>query len=144
MVLAAIFDFAPWDVVPQEIWETAKLNFPFLVSLTQIRSQNFVPRKWSGILRNFPLLYLDISEIQFNKNYYQVFYPHPRICETIKFHPKRKKKTWDQKCSIWVFLGIWTGMLKNYCHICNQRPPVCLSTKYHAKIRIIKFGAKNV
>ena len=139
MVLAAIFDFAPWNVVPQEIWETAKLNFPFLVSLTQIRSQNFVPRKWSGILRNFPLLYLDISEIQFNKNYYQIFYPHPRICETI-VSSKTKKKNLGPKM---LYLGLWTAMLKNYCHICNKRPPVCLSTKFHAKIRIIKFGATN-
>ena len=23
---------------------------------------------------------------------YQIFNQHPRICETIKFHPKRKKK----------------------------------------------------
>ena len=31
-------------------------NFTYLVSLTQIKSQNLFPRKWSGILRHFPLL----------------------------------------------------------------------------------------
>ena len=34
-------------------------------------------------------------------------------------------------------------MLKNYCHICNQRPPFCLIAKLFAKIRIRKFGIKN-
>ena len=40
--------------------------------------------------------YLGIFGLQFNKDYYQIFNQHPRICETINFHPKRKKKqTWD-------------------------------------------------
>ena len=34
-------------------------------------------------------------------------------------------------------------MLKNYCHISNQHPPNCLIAKFHAKIRILKFGNKN-
>ena len=34
---------------------------------------------------------------------HQTFNQHPRICETKKFHPKRKKQIWDQKCSISVF-----------------------------------------
>ena len=39
-----------------------------------------------------------------------------------------------------VYLGLWTGMLKNYCHICDQLPPIYLIAKFHAKIRILKFG----
>ena len=42
--------------------------------------------------------YLGISGLQSNKKIYQIFNQHPRICETINFHPKRKKqnkKTWD-------------------------------------------------
>ena len=34
-------------------------------------------------------------------------------------------------------------MLKKYCHICNQRPPICLIAKFRTKIRITKFGTKN-
>ena len=34
-------------------------------------------------------------------------------------------------------------MLKNYCHICNQRPPIFLIAKFCARIRILKFGTKN-
>ena len=34
-------------------------------------------------------------------------------------------------------------MLKNYCHICNQLPPICLITKFCAKIRILKFRTEN-
>ena len=43
--------------LPREILGTTKLFF-YLMSLTQIRSQNLVPRKWSGTLRNFPLICL--------------------------------------------------------------------------------------
>ena len=42
-----------------------------------------------------------------------------------------------------ALLGLWAGMFKNYCHICNQRPPICLIAKFRAKIRILKFGTKN-
>ena len=34
-------------------------------------------------------------------------------------------------------------MLKNYCHICNQRPPVYQTARFRAKIRFFKFGTKN-
>ena len=42
-----------------------------------------------------------------------------------------------------LHLGLWAEMLKNYCHICNQHPPIYLMTKIRAKIRILKFGNKN-
>ena len=41
--------------------------------------------------------------LQFNENYYQIFNQHPQICETIKFHPKRKKINLGTKMLIWVF-----------------------------------------
>ena len=41
------------------------------------------------------------------------------------------------------YVGIWAEMLKNYCHICIQRPPICLIAKFHAKIKIVKFGTKS-
>ena len=25
-----------------------------------------------------------------------------------------------------VLLGLWAGMLKNYCPVCNERLPICL------------------
>ena len=49
--------------------------------------------------------YLGIFGLQFNKDFYKFFNQHPRICETIKFHPKQKKYSWEQKRSIWV-LGL--------------------------------------
>ena len=39
-----------------------------------------------------------------------------------------------------IYLGLWAGMLKNYC---NQHPPICLIAKFRAKIRSLKFGARN-
>ena len=41
-----------------------------------------------------------------------------------------------------LYLGHWAGMLKNYCHICNQRPPVYLMAKFRAKIRILNLEPK--
>ena len=41
-----------------------------------------------------------------------------------------------------LYLGPWAGMLKSYCHICNKHPPFFLIAKFHAKIRILKFGPK--
>ena len=81
-----------------------------------------------------------IFVLQFNKNYYQIFNQHPRLCETIKFHPKQKNIFLGAKM---LYLGFWAGMLKNHCHICNQRPPIYLVAKFSAKIRILKFGTKN-
>ena len=66
---------------------------------------------------------------------------------------------WEEKCLICVFLGYnlkiqlsylkssnlsyWTGILKNYCHIWNQHPWICLIAKFHEKIKIPKIGTKN-
>ena len=58
----------------------------------------------------------------------------------MNFHAKRKKLGLGPKK---LYLGLWVGMLKNYCHICNQRTPICLIAKFFTKIRIHKFGTKN-
>ena len=51
--------------------------------------------------------HLGIFGLQLNKNYYQIFDQHPRICETINFHSKQQqKKTWDQKVLFGLF-QIW-------------------------------------
>ena len=84
--------------------------------------------------------YLSIFWLQFNKDYYQILNKHPRIRETINFHPKQKKVNLGLKK---LYLDLLAGMLKNYRHICNQRPPIFLIAKFHAKIRILKFGNKN-
>ena len=42
-----------------------------------------------------------------------------------------------------MLVGSLDGMLKNYCHISNQRPPNRLIATLHAKIRILKFGTKK-
>ena len=84
--------------------------------------------------------YLGIFGLQFNKNYYQIFNQHIRICETIKFHPKWKKKKSETKNALF---GSLARMLKNYCHISNKRPPNWVIAKFRAKIRILKFGTKN-
>ena len=41
-----------------------------------------------------------------------------------------------------LYLSFWAGILKNYCHICHQRPPIYLTAKFCAKTRILTFGTK--
>ena len=84
--------------------------------------------------------YLGIFGLQLYKTYYQICNQYRRICETIKFHPKWKKINFGPKM---LYLDLWTGKLKNCCHICNQRPPIYLIVKFCAKTRILKFGTKN-
>ena len=99
----------------------SKTNVVFEISILEfVNIQSFTQKQKSvGIFR-----------LQFNKNYYQVLNQHPRICETINFHPKRKKiKLVPKK----LCLGL----------VCNQRPPICLIPKFCAKVRILKFGTKN-
>ena len=74
--------------------------------------------------------YLGIFGLQFNKNYYQIFNQYFRICETIKFHPKQTKNKLTTKNAL---LGLWAGMFKDYYHICNERPQICLIAKISCK-----------
>ena len=81
-----------------------KSNIVFEISIFElVNMQSFIEKQ-----KYFKLgpkkLYLGTFGLQFKKNYYQIFNQRIRICETIKFYPKRKKKIWDQKCSIWVFI----------------------------------------
>ena len=84
--------------------------------------------------------FLGIFELQFNKNYYQIFNQHTRICETKKFHSKQTNKKFGNKNALF---GSLAGMLKNYSHISNKHPLNCLIAKFCAKIRILKFGTKK-
>ena len=40
-------------------------------------------------------------------------------------------------------MHFWTGIWKYYCHVSNQRPRICLSAKFGAKTKILKFRTKN-
>ena len=80
---------------------------------------------------------MSISGLQYNKDYYQNFNKHPRIFETINL--PLKVNLGSKK----LYLGLWAGLLENYCYICNQRPPISLTAKFRAKNGILKFGTKN-
>ena len=73
---------------------------------------------------------LGIFGLQFNKNYNKIFNQHSQICETINFHLKSKKINLGPKK---LYLGFWVEMLENYCHICNECPPICLIEKVSCK-----------
>ena len=38
-----------------------------------------------------------------------------------------------------ALLGLWVGTLKNDCHICDQRPPICLNAKFRAKLEFLNW-----
>ena len=46
----------------------------------------------------------------------------------------------DQECLIWVFLG--ENFKKDYCHIWNQLPQICLFAKLHGKKKCLNLGPK--
>ena len=75
------------------------------------------------------------------KNYCHIWNQHLRISVIAKFCEETKMPKFgtkndllgifDQECVIWVFLG--KNVLKNYCHIWNQHPQICLFAKFHKK-----------
>ena len=42
-----------------------------------------------------------------------------------------------------LFGIFWTGILKNFCHILNEHPQICLILKFPARIKMPKFETKN-
>ena len=42
-----------------------------------------------------------------------------------------------------LFGYFWARILKNYCHVSNQHPQICLNAKFREKIKIPKSGTKN-
>ena len=64
--------------------------------------QSFIQKQENSRLGSKTLC-LGTFGLKFNKNYYQIFDQHPRICENIKLHPNQKQYSWEQKCSIWDF-----------------------------------------
>ena len=64
-------------------------NIEFEISILEfVNMQSFIQKQKTfklGTKNTF-----GIFGLQLNKNYYQNFNQHTRICETIKFHPKRK------------------------------------------------------
>ena len=43
-----------------------------------------------------------------------------------------------------LYFGLWAGIVRIYCHICNQHPPICLIAKFPAKFRILQLGTKKL
>ena len=41
------------------------------------------------------------------------------------------------------FMYFWAGIWKQYCHIWNQYPRICLVAKFSKKAKKPKFGTKN-
>ena len=59
-----------------------------------------------------------------------------------KLSSKREKNKLGTK-KLMVYLGLSVKKSKNVSHICNQRPPICLTAKFHLKTGILKCGTKN-
>ena len=78
--------------------ESQKANVEFEISIFEfVNKQSFIQKRKIFKIGSKKLPYLGIFGLQFNKNYYQTLNQHIRICETIKFHPKRKKITLGPK-----------------------------------------------
>ena len=77
------------------------------------------------------------------KNYCYIWNQHPRIHLIAKFRKKNNKNAWiwDQNALYGYF---WVGMWKKYFQISNQCPWICLVAKFNVKIKILKFGTKDM
>ena len=42
-----------------------------------------------------------------------------------------------------LFAYFWAKIFKNYCHIWNQHPQICLLAKFSEKTKTPRFGTKN-
>ena len=79
---------------------------------------------WARILKNIWNQHLQISVIV-------------RLCEK-----KKKKMNKFGTKNVW-FGYFWAGIWKQYCHIWNQYPRICLIAKFHGKTKAPKFWTKN-
>ena len=86
------------------------------------------------------------------ENYCQIWKPDLRICLIAKFGAYTKMlKLGTKKRLIWVFfiktavLGYFGAriILKNFCHIWNQHPWICLIEKYCEIRKMSKFETKS-
>ena len=69
-----------------------KTNVEFEISILKfVNIQSFV-QKQKKLNWRPKIPYLGIFGLQVSKNNYQIFNQHTLLCETIKFHAKRKKK----------------------------------------------------
>ena len=69
--------------------EFQKTNVAFEISILEFGNMQSFIQKQKNFKPGPKKPYLGIFGLQFNKDYYQIFNQHPRICETINFHPKR-------------------------------------------------------
>ena len=42
-----------------------------------------------------------------------------------------------------LFGYFWAKILKDYCHILNQHPQICIFAKFREKIKMPKLGTKS-
>ena len=97
--------------------------------------ESFV-RNWKSFNLRIKLPYLSIFRLKFEKEAIVTF-------EATSDFSKRESfvQIWGQYCFIWVF---WAAISKNYSHIWNQSPQICLIAEFSAKIKILEFGIKKV
>ena len=57
------------------------------------------------------------------------------------FREKPKMPKFGTKNALFEYFGV--RFLKNYCHIWNQHPRICQTTKFREEIKMSKFGTKN-
>ena len=119
----------------------SKNYFVFEISILEfVNMQSFI-QKWKKTLNlrlKRPYVgYLSIFRLKFSKD--QFLISNLEFKKLWTFTQNEKNKLGTKK----TLFGFWTGMLKNFCHICNQRPPIFLIAKFCVRIRILKFGTKN-
>ena len=101
--------------------------------------QSFI-QKWKKTLNlrlKIPYVgYLSIFRWKFSKDQFFFFFLEFKKLWT--FTQNEKNKLGTKK----TLFGFWTGMLKNYCHICNQRPPIFLIAIFVQELEFLNLEPK--
>ena len=85
------------------------------------------------------------------KQFCHIWNQHPRICLIAKFRGKTKIPKFVTKNALFGYFWpkmpylcvFWARILKNYIHVWNQHPQICLTAKFCEKTKIPKFETKN-
>ena len=85
--------------------------------------------------------YLCISGLEFENNtvIFEINTLAFVYCQN--FVKKWKCINFGTKTALYWYFG--AGILKQYCHISNPHPQICLNTRFCEKTKIPKFGTQN-
>ena len=85
--------------------------------------------------------HLGIFGLEFKKKISSCLKSAPSDLPNRKILQKTKMAKFGTQNTLWGYF--WTGVWKQYCHIFNQHPLICLVAKFREIMKMPKFRTKN-